>query len=375
MGGDFYVGNRFQDQKLFDKSVQDVLSVADFRILNLETPLTACEKGNRIKKTGPHLQSTPETVLPYLQQLGVEVVTLANNHILDYGSRGIEDTLKALQRASIEFVGAGRDLREAGKALTLEKDGIRIAILNFSENEWSIAEDDKPGANPLELIDNLKQIKEAKRNHDKVLCIIHGGHEYYGLPSPRMRKQYRFYAENGADAILGHHPHCISGFEVYKDVPIAYSLGNFLFTIPSPLDDWYTGFLADLNFERGKPVEIKLIPIRQNRSNFRLELLKGEEKEKIIKRLNSLSAIIAHRSQLEENWQEYINGKTGYIRSLSPINTIGNRVFRAVLRKLWIDKLLISERYLLRLLNLNRCEAHSDVLKQSLKNYLEEKSK
>jgi poly-gamma-glutamate capsule biosynthesis protein CapA/YwtB (metallophosphatase superfamily) len=80
----------------------------------------------------------------------------------------------------------------------------------------------------MDIIDNANQIKEAKATHDKVIVIVHGGHEYYNLPSPRMQKQYRFYADQGADFVVGHHTHCISGYEVYNGVPIYYSLPKSL---------------------------------------------------------------------------------------------------------------------------------------------------
>ena len=132
-------------------------------------------------------------------------------------------------------------MSDASKYITLEKDGLKIAIINFCENEWSIAEAGSPGANPMDIIDNASQIKSAKESHDKVIVIVHGGHEYYNLPSPRMQKQYHFYADQGADIFVGHHTHCISGNEVYKGVPIYYSLGNFLFTMNNSNNEWYTG--------------------------------------------------------------------------------------------------------------------------------------
>src|SRR5690554_8220427 len=104
----------------------------------------------------------------------------------------------------------------------------------------------------MNIIYNTNQIKEAKATHDKVIVIIHGGHEYYNLPSPRMQKQYRFYAEQGADIIISHHTHCISGKEVYKGVPIYYSLGNFLFTNTSSFEDWYIVIVLDLTIINGK---------------------------------------------------------------------------------------------------------------------------
>ena len=128
---------------------------------------------------------------------------------------------------------------------------MKIAILNFCENEWSIAEDDSPGANPMDIIDNTNHIREAKASHDKVIVIVHGGHEYYNLPSPRMQKQYRFYADQDADIVVGHNTHCISGSEMYKGVPIYYSLGNFLFTGRSTIENWYYGLVLELEIKDG----------------------------------------------------------------------------------------------------------------------------
>ena len=89
----------------------------------------------------------------------------------------------------------------------------------------------------MDIIDNTNQIREAKASHDKVIVIVHGGHEYYNLLSPRMQKQYRFYADQGADIVVGHHTHCISGNEIHNGVPKYYSLGNFLFTGRSTIED------------------------------------------------------------------------------------------------------------------------------------------
>ena len=259
-----------------------------------------------ILKAGPHLRSSAETMLPYLKQLKVDMVTLANNHIMDYGARGLSDTCLTLQENQIGYVGAGDNLQDAAKPFTIEKDGMKIAILNFSENEWSIAEEDKPGANPLDIIDNVKQISAAKARHDRVICIIHGGHEYCHLPSPRMVKQYRFYVDNGADAIIGHHTHCIGGYEIYKDVPIIYSLGNFLFTLPSKKDAWYTGLMVQLKIERIKPISMELFPIQQDNKTFQVFLLHGEKRKLIMEKINDLSATIKNDNLLQNKWLEFV---------------------------------------------------------------------
>src|SRR5690606_22347516 len=106
--------------------------------------------------------------------------------------------------------------------------------------------------NPIDIIDNVKQINEARGIADYVFVIVHGGHEFFNLPSPRMQKLYRFYAEQGADIVIGHHTHCIGGYETYKGVPIYYSLGNFLFTKQNPYEDWYLGLVLEVEIVEGK---------------------------------------------------------------------------------------------------------------------------
>ena len=126
-------------------------------------------------------------------------------------------------------VGAGDNLQQASKPLYIKIKNKTIAILNFAEQEFSVAGKNTAGANPLNIIDNYHSIQDAKQQADILLVIVHGGHEGYPLPSPRMVQTYRFFAEIGASVVVGHHTHCASGFEVYHGVPIFYSLGNFIF--------------------------------------------------------------------------------------------------------------------------------------------------
>src|SRR5690606_31139432 len=131
-------------------------------------------------------------------------------------------TLTFCKSNSFATVGAGMDLREASEIKYLNADIGVIAIVNFTENEWSIATDSSAGANPMDIIDNAAQIKEAQANADIVVVIVHGGNEHNPYPSPRMVKQYRFYADCGASMVIGHHTHCIGGVEKYGKVPIFY---------------------------------------------------------------------------------------------------------------------------------------------------------
>ena len=98
------------------------------------------------------------------------------------------------------------------------KDGETLAIINCCEHEFSIADDDSAGANPLNPIQQYYKIKEARLNADYVLVIVHGGHEMYQLPSLRMVDTYRFFIDAGADAVVNHHQHCFSGYETRRSL-------------------------------------------------------------------------------------------------------------------------------------------------------------
>ena len=370
--GDFYISDDFRGKDLFDSSIIALFNHADYRIVNLEAPVTIKNKQNRILKTGPHLHTTQETTVPALKRLNIDLVTLANNHIMDYGQPGLLDTLTSLKSAKIGTVGASLNLLQATKPFVLEKDGVRIAILNFAENEWASASHDKAGANPLDVIENLKQIHEATKISEFIIVIIHGGHEYFHFPSPLMVKRYRFYAECGASVIVGHHPHCISGCEVYKGVPIFYSLGNFVFTIPSRFEAWYTGTILDLHLKRDKEISWDLIPVSQSKSNHAVTRLEGEEKEIIRSEVDKYSKIIADKALLSQRWKTFLSDrKKDYLNIFNPINFIQNQYIKYGITKLGLDRFFIRKKHYAQILNHLRCEALAEASKDVIGHFLE----
>ena len=372
ISGDLYISPHYGGKKLISGSVERIFTESDMNIVNLETPITSNNKKNRISKTGPHLYTHEETMIPYLKQINTDMVTLSNNHIMDYGEAGLLETLNTLQTNRIKYVGVGENINEASKPQTIKSKDVKIAILNYTYNEWSTAEISKAGANPLDVIDNVKQIKSAKDSHDKVILIIHGGHEYYHLPSPQIVKQYRFYVDNGADAIIGHHTHCIGGYEIYNNAPIIYSLGNFIFTIPSPKEEWYTGLLAELYIERNTPILFKLHPVRQDRNNFSTRLMINKDKYEVLQNIKQINGIISDEKELHAKWDAFLYKRSKlYLSLISPHNALKNRYLRAIINKIGIMRFVINKRYSMFLLNLIRCESHLDALKCILKRNIE----
>ena len=359
IGGDFCITPSYVSKNLFTDEFVNFFMKSDLNIVNLECPVIR-EGEAKITKIGPHL-STTEEVCNQLRKINVHAVTLANNHILDYGDKGLEATFESCKGNNLLFVGAGKDLSDASKPLVIESNGIRVGIVNFCENEWSVATEKSAGANPLDLIDNLKQIKLTREMADFVLVIIHGGHEFYNLPSPRMLKTYRFFAENGADAVIGHHTHCISGFEHHKNVPIFYGLGNMLFTKPVKSEEWYKGIILQLTLEIGKPIDFELHPILQSKTDYKLTLLENTQKEKVLAEVKAFSDIITNKNELERKWEQFVVSKKRDINIFSPLNFVPGRYVQAALYRLGINKIVMSKQGLAQILNQIRCEAHRDV--------------
>ena len=361
IGGDFCITPQYSSENLFSEEVIRLFSQSDINIINLECPVIDEGNTDKITKTGPHL-STNYAVFKQLKQLNIHAVTLANNHILDYGQKGMSSTINNCLQNNILTTGAGENIELAAKPTIIEKRGLRIALVNFCEHEFSIATTVSAGANPIDIIDNLKVIKAARTMSDFVLVIIHGGHEHYNLPSPRMVKQYRFFAENGADAVIGHHTHCISGFETHHKIPIFYGLGNLLFTIKGEYNGWNNGLIVKFEAEKGSPLKWELFPTQQSKENFHLSISGNKDREKVMNEINSYSKIITDPEELNNNWILFAKKMESQIlNDFSPINIVPGRYVKAILRRAGLNRFIFRKKYLTSILNSIECESLYDL--------------
>ena len=212
--GDFYAGNRTEEliiKEQYSKIFNDFIPLiqeSDIAITNLESPITYSKTAS--SKIGPAMKALPKTI-EALKFAGFNLLTLANNHIMDYGFQGLQDTIDICRKNNMDVCGAGKDLQSASQIFYKQVQETTVAIINIAENEFSTTSGEEPGANPLNPVANFYTIQEAKKNADIVFVIIHGGHEMYQLPSPRMKQTYRFFIDSGANAVIGHHTHCYSG--------------------------------------------------------------------------------------------------------------------------------------------------------------------
>jgi poly-gamma-glutamate synthesis protein (capsule biosynthesis protein) len=241
-----------------------------------------------------------------------------------------------------------------------------IGILNFAENEFSNTIDEKPGAAALDLIDNSNAIKNLKEEVDFIIVIIHGGAELHEYPSPRFKKTLRFMAEQGADLVVGHHTHRYNGYEVYKEVPIFYGLGNFVFPSQTLNDKkWSLGVLLNIQIKFDKSVQFEIIPFLQNFKNFSIKVLEGDELAKFRKDEMEINDIILNEKELSEKYDLFFkNVENQYLHYLQPYTS-------KYLHKLYsmgvLPSFLQSKAKKLLYLNLIRCEAHRDIILKILK--------
>lgn len=337
----------------------------DFKVLNLEAPLTNSSK--KLMKTGPCLKIAP-VWSERLREFGVNVVTLANNHIMDYSKEGFTDTLHELSNAGIAYVGGGTDLKDAGKPLYLEHDGIRIAILNFADREFSCAGLSTPGANPIDVISNVRAIKSVREQSDQLIIIVHGGHEYLRPPGIYYRDLLRFYAENGASMVISHHTHVASGYEIYRGIPIFYSLGNFFFPWNSSKpDSWFTGIGVQVVIQKER-LDFEVVPTCFERSGDLVDLMDNEQAEQVKTELEDFGRKVANDKWLMDWWDLYYqkNSLDKLLAFYKP-----NRIARAMIRRsIYANKRFLSKSRLLRLFHLLNCESRSEHVKSALQHIM-----
>lgn len=340
----------------FEKIVQSV----DYAVVNFECPITNSEK--KIDKTGPCIKTEEHNSLEALKYAGFNLLTLANNHIQDYSGQGVLDTIHYAKEHGFDFVGAGKNIDDASVPFVKNIDGIKTAFVNIAENEFCAATSKISGAYTFDFVENTRLLQRIKNNVDKIILIYHGGREHYQLPTPEQRKRFRYFIEIGADAIVAHHTHCVSGYEFYNDKPIIYSLGNFIFDYKKKYQKgiWTEGMSVILSLtDVNSNFNIELIPHYQGREqNSSLALLDDSEKKKFLDKIKKLSNIITDNELFFEEWEKYIKSQEKfYLSSLY----IRNFFVRALFMKGLLPVSLLKGKHNKLILNLMRCEAHGEI--------------
>lgn len=216
-------------QGIAASDIVEEMNQADLTMVNEEFPFS--DQGTAAEDKQFTFRIDPKRVNVF-QDLGIDIVTLANNHVLDYGQEALVDTFKTLDGAGIQYVGAGRNGEEAKQRREFELNGKKVGILAASRvipvPSWTAGA--SPGVfttyDPTALV---QEIKDAKETCDTVIVYVHWGIEKNEYPEDYQRELAKKYIDAGADVVIGAHPHVLQGIEYYNGKPIIYSLGNFIF--------------------------------------------------------------------------------------------------------------------------------------------------
>lgn len=345
---------------LVSENLKETFTEFDLRVTNLECPLTT--SNNKIEKTGPHLKVHPDSV-KILTDLKIDVAALSNNHVRDFGNEGVMDTIDVCQKNGIKTVGAGKNAEEAALPLLIKINGKVLAILNFSETEYNEAGNDFAGSNPDDPFLISNSIKKAKEQSDYQIVILHGGREMHPYPTPYQLKQFRFVADQGVHAVIGHHTHVIGGYEIFKGIPIVYSLGNFIFDEDGNTADWYKGALAGISFDEENNFELEFFQVLLEDKTIKIadsfKVNQGLAENKFIQIIND--------NQVLEEWKNLTKKQ-----SVSTAKLLLNlSLFKRVLNKFGLYKYSDKDkRFLLALSNRYRCRTHRLFTIDSINNFL-----
>lgn len=215
---------------IISDDLQLELQQADITMINEEFPFST--RGTQAEDKQYTFRVDPKKIEVF-KTLGIDIVTLANNHCLDFGTEALTDSFKTLDGAGIKYVGAGDSLERAKQLEIIDIKGTKVGFLAASrvipEVSWNI-ENQTPGV--FCTYDStllVNEIKESKKKCDYTVVYVHWGIERNNTPEEYQRQLAKEYIDAGADIIVGSHPHVLQGIEYYKGKPIIYSLGNFIF--------------------------------------------------------------------------------------------------------------------------------------------------
>ena len=253
----------------------------DVAMVNLENPITDADRKRSGKRF--NFRAEPESVAA-LEAGGIDLVTLANNHTMDYNRPGLLDTLAALDQSDIHAIGAGENITEARRPKILDVKGQRIAYFGYYNAHWHAATETSAGTNPRENEALAADIQAVRDQVDWVVVNFHWGEELARYPAPYQRSIARRAIDAGADLVVGHHPHVLQGAEVYKDRAIVYSLGNFIFGGHSR--STYDTAVLKVAL-RDRQMKVDFVPVRVQ--NYQPRVAKGDRAKEILQELTYIS--------------------------------------------------------------------------------------
>ncbi|MFA6593626.1 MAG: CapA family protein [Candidatus Buchananbacteria bacterium] len=251
---------KYQDWSWPFANIAGLLADADLAIINLESPFTI--GGSHLVKTGSFSFNADPQALEGLTQAGIDVVALANNHVLNQGKKGIADTQKLLTANGIAFAGAGLNETQARQPAIKEVNGLKFGFLSYAyPDDYSVAGTSTAGLAGMDIKKMASDVNRLKTEVNIVVILMHAGIEYTNKPNGQQIAFAHAAVDAGADMVIGHHPHWVQTAEIYNGKPILYSLGNLIFDQMWSLQT-QQGALAEVTLTDKQINSIRIIPIK-----------------------------------------------------------------------------------------------------------------
>jgi poly-gamma-glutamate synthesis protein (capsule biosynthesis protein) len=358
--------NTTANQNFVNGELKSTIQQADISIGNFEAPIKT--NSQPIPKAGPNISQSKESI-KYLKEVGFNVCSLANNHIYDFGERGLHATIEEIKNVNLEYIGAGLNFKSAYQERIFDIQNTKIGLIAACESEFGCLNEDESRGGYAWLNHYLieDKVRELKKTVDIIILIAHAGIEEIDIPLPEWRDKYKRFCDLGVDIIIGHHPHVPQGFEKYKESYIFYSLGNFYFDTSSfenKEDDSYS-VLIEINNNKIQNIEIlytkkinnTVTIVNKNKVNFSLDKLNEMLLENVYtKNINKIA--------VELYQKRYINYYQGAVCLVDNKNIILG-IIKYLVKRLILRNTNKQDKGLLLLHNI-RIDSHRYIVQRAL---------
>ena len=342
----------------------DEIFGADVACCNLEGPILLTPENTPIRKTGPNL-SVHKSWLHFLERNNFALVNLANNHIFDYGSGGMNSTIMSLEQHNISYVGVKNNDLSCVACFRLGDES--VAIIAFAESEFSSPFINEESS--VAVVDHLlmlKSITKARLEHDFTVVQFHAGNEFCDIPSPWLRKLCKFAIEAGADMVICHHSHCVSGKVIYAGKPIYYGLGNFFFPSDNTSRAWFSGLCVELTNKNGS-LFVSEFPFSFSHTDKKYFKIDSQNGDTTNDRFAYLTGILSDEASYNKQWIEFVEERGRRLMS-HLFYPSGGHISKGLQRiSKSFEYATVSDFNFLKKMNILTCESNLEVMRHKFR--------
>lgn len=351
------------DEAAFFGDVLPLLKGSVLNVANIEAPL-ADDSCTPVVKAGPNLKNPPQLAqLLYKSNFGL--VSLANNHIMDYGASGLRLTCETFRDEGIETFGAGPTEADAAKPVYRTLGDRKTGFMSFAEHEFNKAGAATPGALIFDPYESYERVEAAAAACDDLIVLYHGGVEHHPYPSPLLQKVCRKLIRHGARLVSCQHSHCIGAWETYEGGDICYGQGNSVFGYKKGNEVWNQGILIKITAGSNK-LMFEPVPVTAKPEGG-ITLLTGAEKDRCLQLIEGLTAEIQQEGAVESAWRTFCESKKAwYYPQFFGLGKQLNRINRKLGNRM-VDT-LFTKRQKMIAHNTIRCQSHREVMETIFEN-------